>query len=281
MVEWNETTARYRLHDLARDFAEARLNQNQTELYAAQLRHATHYEQVLRATRELYTQGHDAIVPGLKLFDDERTNIEAGQSWARTHAAQGDEAAHLCMMYPNAGAYVLDMRQHPHERIAWLEAQAAAARQLKSRDAEGAALGNLGLAYADLGETQRAIEYHEKYLAIAEEIGDHRGEGNALGNLGNAYADLGETRRAIEYYEKRLVIAGETGDRRGQGNALGNLGVAYKTLGETRRAIEYHEKALIISISREIGDKRAEGQDLGNLGNAYATLGETRRAIEY
>lgn len=84
-----------------------------------------------------------------------------------------------------------------------------------------------------LGETSRAIQFCEQQLAIVREIGDRRGEGNALGNLGLAYADLGETHRAIQLYEQRLTIAREIGDRRGEGNALGNLGVAYKNLGET------------------------------------------------
>ena len=33
-----------------------------------------------------------------------------------------------------------------------------------------------------------------------------------------AYADLGELRRAIEFYEQGLVIEREIGDRRGEGN---------------------------------------------------------------
>ena len=55
------------------------------------------------------------------------------------------------------------------------------------RRGEGAALGNLGLAYADLGEVNKAIEFYKQVLVIAREIGDRRGEGSALGNLGNAY----------------------------------------------------------------------------------------------
>ena len=98
-------------------------------------------------------------------------------------------------------------------------------REIGDRRGEGTALGNLGAAYADLGETRRAIELYEQQLVIVREIGDRRGEGTALGNLGTAYADLGETRRAIELYEQRLVIAREIGDRRGEGTALGNLGL--------------------------------------------------------
>jgi tetratricopeptide (TPR) repeat protein len=53
---------------------------------------------------------------------------------------------------------------------------------------------------------ERAIEYYEGALAIAREIGDRLGEGNRLGNLGLAYRDLGQVERAIEYYEQALAI---------------------------------------------------------------------------
>jgi len=62
-------------------------------------------------------------------------------------------------------------------------------------------------------------------LVISKEIGDRRGEGNHLENLGNAYSDLGQVEKAIEYYEQALVISKEIGDKRGEGNRLGNLGV--------------------------------------------------------
>ena len=57
---------------------------------------------------------------------------------------------------------------------------------------------------------------YEQALAIAREIGDRRGEEVNLGNLGLAYAALGETRRAIAFYEQALAIAREIGDRGGK-----------------------------------------------------------------
>ncbi|HYH84078.1 MAG TPA: tetratricopeptide repeat protein [Pyrinomonadaceae bacterium] len=277
LVLYNEETRRYRLHDLARLFADSRLSE--TEQSAGRMRHATQYLKVLEECDELYLQGGEAIKTGLARYDAELRNIEAGQKWACEQSGGDEAAAQLCNAYPNAGVYMLSLRQHPRENIFWLEAALAAARQLQDRAAEGRHLGNLGIAYAALGETRRAVEFHEQALIVLREIGDRRGEGSVLGNLGLAYADLGETRRAIEFYEQRLVVAREIGDRRGEANALGNLGNAYAALGETRRAIEFHEQALV--IDREIGDRRGEGQDLGNLGNAYAALGETRRAIEF
>jgi len=277
LVEWNESSNRYRLHDLAQLFADAKLSTE--ERAVGEKRFAKHYSYVLAAANELYLKGGESLLHGLVLFDLEWGNIQAGHTWvaAQTNNADAD-VARLGMTYP-AGAWVLDLRQHSRERIRWLEIGLAAAQRLQHQQGEGATLGNLGNAYLELGETRRAIQFFEQALLIHREIGDRRGEGNDLGNLGSAYAVLGETRRAIQFYEQRLPIAREIGDRRGESNTLGNLGNAYADLGETRGAIQFYEQTLL--IHREIGDRRGEGNDLGNLGRAYLILGETRRAIQF
>jgi tetratricopeptide (TPR) repeat protein len=277
LVEWNPDAARYGLHDLARLFCDSRLSA--TDRAAAQSRHAAHYETVLRAADALYRQGGESIKRGLALFDLEWHNVQAGQVWAARHAQEDDAAAHLCNVYPDAGVYCLDLRQHPRERIRWTEAALDAARRLGDRRGEGNHLGRLGIAYRDLGQVERAIEYHEAALEIAREIGDRRGESADLGRLGLAYRALGQVERAIEYHEAALEIAREIGDRRGEGADLGSLGNAYRGLGQVERAIEYCQAAL--EIAREIGDRRSEGIRLGNLGNAYRDLGQVERAIEY
>ena len=210
---------------------------------------------------------------GLALFDEERTNILVGQAWSALHRDAHAGAARLTYEYTNAGAYVLEIRLPMRDRIAWLADAVAACRALGERRGEVSALGNLGIAWAGLGEARKATSY-EQALAIAREIGDRRSEGSTLGNLGRAWANLGETRKAIELYEQRLAIAREIGDRRGEGNALGNLGIAWADLGEARKAIEFYEQAL--AIAREIGDRRGEGSTLGN----WATPGpiSARRA---
>ena len=277
LVEWHPEAERYRVHDLARVFAGSRLGE--MDRASGQERHAAHYQMVCGAANALYERGGEWLLRGLGLFDLEWDNIEAGHRWAEENAAGNRWALELCDGYPAGCFHILPMRQHPRQRIVWLETALTAARRLDRRQAEGWHLGNLGAAYYLLGEVRRAIEYHEQALAVFREIGDRRGEGAVLGNLGLAYADLGEVRRAIEYHEQALEIDREIGDRRTEGNRLGNLGLAYANLGDAWRAIEYHEQALV--IAREIGDREGEGNQLGNLGNAYAALGEVRRAIEY
>jgi len=285
LVEYDPAESRYYLHDLARLYAAS--CQTPEEQLAVGERHVEHFLELLEECQQLYTQGGEAMLNGLARFDAHRAHIEAGQAWAARRyqaltARQTTEALEIAAQFCNRYAWQGDLlydRFHPRQRIEWMQVGLSAARHLKHKQAEGAHLDNLGLAYAALSEPRRAIEFYEQALVIARAIGDRRGEEAALGNLGLAYAALSEPRRAIEFHEQALVIARVLGDRRSEGAALNNLGIAYKDLGEPRRAIEFYEQHLV--IARALGDRRGEGNAFGCLGAAYADLGEPRRALEF
>lgn len=278
LVDWLGD-GRWRLHDLMRDVARLRADAlaEAAEIDRAAGRHAAHFMAVLGAAHRQYLQGGESVLAGLALADREWANIVAGRDWAAARAATDDVAARLCNLYPDAGTHVLDLRLHARQYIAWLDDALAAARKIKHRDAEGVHLGNLGVAYVNLGEARTAIGYNERHLEIAREIGDRRGEGNALGNLGNAYVVLGEAQKAIDHHVLALEISREIGDRRAEGQDLGNLGIAYKRLGQARKAIGYHEQQL--AMTREIGDHRGEGTALWNSALLLHELGDTSEAV--
>lgn len=276
LVEWNGSTRRYRLHNLVRLFADARLGE--IERFSAQLLHAAHYLNVLQNADKLFIGGGEGLNTGLALFELEWENIQAGQQWARENSGE-EKAALLCSKYPSAGTFLLDLRQHPRERLKWLEAALNAARRLKDRATEGRHLNSLGVAFQDMGDVRRAAEMYREALAVAQGVGDQRLEGSALGNMASASEALGDTRQAIQYNEARLALARQAGHRRGEGYALGSLGIAYAELGEAPRSIEYLEQAL--SIFRALGDRRSEGISLINLGNVYNELEQTQRSMEF
>jgi len=58
----------------------------------------------------------------------------------------------------------------------------------------------------DPRQAENAIEYHTRALAVARETGDRRDEGNQLGNLGLAYRDLGQVKKAREVWKQALRI---------------------------------------------------------------------------
>jgi tetratricopeptide (TPR) repeat protein len=275
LVERNEPTQRFHLHDLVRQFCNGKLSG--TERDAAMMRHATHYTKVGWEANELYLKGGENVRRGLELFDRERVHIEASFEWLEPR--RDEASATLLVSHVSGVTYTSDLRFHPRQSIRWLESQREAACTTKNRRSEGSALSNLGIAYVKLGEPRKAIDYFEQSLVIAREIADRSWEGLSLGNLGSAYFHLGEPRKAIEFHAQQLVIARDVGDRLSEGSALGNLGNAHIVLSEPRKAIEFYEQAL--AISREFGDRRAEGQGLGSLGNAYNDLGQPRKAIEF
>ena len=87
------------------------------------------------------------MLQGLRLFDLEWENIQSGHAWAVENRENGPQPLQLCFDFPNAGAYVLELRLHPRERIAWLEAGLRSAQKRENKEEEGVMLGNLGLAY--------------------------------------------------------------------------------------------------------------------------------------
>ncbi len=244
----------------------------------AEKAHAEFFAERARAAKEMYKQGNESFFKGLVLFDDNLTNIRAGQVWSAAYAEQDEEAAWLCTEYPDAAGYLMDLRLGAREQIRWLEQAVSAAQKLGDKKVEGSRIGAMAIVYRNSGQTTKAIEFFEQALNIADEMQDEQNKAAHLGNLGLAFADLGEFQKAIEYYLQAMAIDRKLGDRLGEGADLGSLGLAYYELDEPQKALEHHVQAL--EIAREMGDKRNEGAYLGNLGLAYVELGEIRKAIK-
>ncbi len=204
LVDFDEKNARMRLHDLARDFAIDRITDD--ELSLARSRHSRHYLSVLSLADDQYKSGGENVISGLNLYDAETRNILEGRDWAVGGTVEDSDRARLVIEYSYHGINIILLRLHSSTLVEWHQAAVDAAVRINSKSDEGIARGNLGLAYAALGEVRKAIENYEAALVIAREIGDRRGEGNRLGNLGNAYRNLGEVRKAIENYESSLAI---------------------------------------------------------------------------
>jgi hypothetical protein len=74
-------------------------------------------------------------------------------------------------------------------------------------------------------------------LDRARASGDRRGAGTTLGNLGSAYAALGEAARAIGYCEQALPVLQAIGDRQGEAICCWNLGEKLEKQDALARAV--------------------------------------------
>ena len=151
-------------------------------------------------------------------------------------------------------------------------------RGLKDHRGEGQVLGNLGVQYYRLGQSDQAIEYHQQALAIHREFKDLRFEGNELINLGEVYYDIGQYEQALECFQQALDIFRKIKGRRGEGQALSDMGGVCRDLGRYDQALGYLQEA--VAIKREIKDRLDEGEDLTRLGLVYLDLGQYDQALK-
>ena len=244
-------------------------------LEAARARHARHYCDVLATADDLYLKGGQGVLAGLALYDLEQRNIAAGQAWAAARIEQGRcrRAASRPTM-PTPAGISWSLRLHPRERIDWLEAQRRACVRLGDRRGEGNALGNLGNAWADLGEPRRAIELLR--AAPRDRARDRRParRGQRARQSGHR---LGGPRRAAAGDRASTSSTSRSRARSATGAARAARSAIWASPGRTSASrggrSSFYEQHL--AIAREIGDRRGEGNALGNLGTR---LGEPRRA---
>ncbi|MEG4207137.1 CHAT domain-containing protein [Microcoleus sp. Pol7_A1] len=156
---------------------------------------------------------------------------------------------------------------------------------LDDRTGEATTLNNIGLAYNDLGEKQKAKEYFNQALPLFRAMGDRAKEATTLTNIGLVYSDLGEKQTALDYYKQALDLRQKAGDRRGEALTLNNTGTTYSKLGQQQKAEEYFNQAL--PLFRAVGDRPGEALTLyhmailkGDRGNLIAALTDIETSIK-
>ena len=119
---------------------------------------------------------------------------------------------------------------------------------------------NRGIAYAALGQHQRAIGNYNKAIQLQPELF------LAYYNRGNAYAELGRYQSAIEDFNKAFSLKPDSIDLY---NSRGN---AYTALGQHRQALEDFNNAIRINSNNAVV--------YNNRGAIWGKLGQYQRAVE-
>jgi tetratricopeptide (TPR) repeat protein len=152
-------------------------------------------------------------------------------------------------------------------------------KNIEDREVESVDYKELGAAYYSLGNFNKAIGYYEKALEIDKAINKRAGEATCCTNLGENYRSLGNFNKAIEYHKKALEIDKAINKRAGEAICYVNLGAVYDGLGNFKKAVEFYEKSL--RITKDIGDRAGESKCYRNLGNTYNSLENFNKAIEF
>lgn len=185
---------------------------------------AQYYLEKLRAAEAAYEYGHEHSDYALALFASEWHHIQQWQHWAATHANDNHLIATLCKAYSQVGYTLLSLRQHPQERLQWLEAGLAAAQQLSDVQAEMIHLYRLGKIHHMLGAMGSSQDCLEKALALAQQLDNSLYVSKILIAFGNMFYSKGEYAQAQTALEQALNLSKAIDAKREEGIALNGLG---------------------------------------------------------
>lgn len=134
---------------------------------------------------------------------------------------------------------------------------------------------NLGIAYAQTGQKQKAAEYLRH--ALVENLKPREKE-KILANLGTVYMDSGDLPAARECYVKALAIAGEHRDPGMQIAYLNHLALIAVERKNLEEAVGYQEQSC--SLAEETGNRRALQDSLTRLALLADLQGDRQKCEE-
>ena len=148
-------------------------------------------------------------------------------------------------------------------------------------------LNNVGAAYKNLGEYDKAIEYYQENLKIQEQLGNLYSMAQSKANIANVYYAFElDYEKVLEYYNESLEHLNEyltqnpdhlQGKQLLAGIYL-NIGIAYKEIEDDDMAIENFQLAL--DLYTDIDNKVGIANTLNSIGLVYLAAGSYQEALD-
>jgi CHAT domain-containing protein len=171
-----------------------------------------------------------------------RRFFENSLSFARAHGDQFLEATALL----NLGASSL-REEHFGQAIDWTEAALQSATAIDAGSIATKALGNLGWAYYNLGDTEKSLQLTEQAEKRSIELANVIDQLSYLNNAGYLYAELRDTPRAEQSYLSALGLARKIDSKEDIYNSLRALALVSVESGDPAEARKYSDEAIAIA----------------------------------
>lgn len=153
------------------------------------------------------------------------------------------------------------------------------AQKIKYPEGESRSLGVLAVAFRQMGNYQKALEFFLKKLQIEEKRNNPRNLASALINIGILYVNLGQYAEAMSYYKRAdtVITADRITDLEYYIN--NNLGDVYERLNINDSAFLYFSKSLVIATNKKNGDLM--GTSMIGFGHIYLKQANYSMALQY
>jgi len=166
-----------------------------------------------------------------------------------------------------------------NERIEFAEQVIVLSEKFNDHRSKAEAYNHLGVAYNNLGNSQKSIDYFLRALKVMEQINDKNGIANSYVNIGQANFYLENFNKSLEYFQKALKLREEIGEKNDISQSLILIGNVKGKTAKYEEALDFYFKSL--AIKKEIGDKRGISQIYNNLGNICLEVGRQEEALGY
>ena len=248
----------YTLHLVLGDYARSQLNDDKRKY--AEIRHQTHYLEVLKRSEKDW-QTVETAMPQIRT------------AWKRIASNDSDSL----YAWATAANTFFNLRGLWDDKIAWVEAVLIAAHSAGQREREGWCENELGITFYNLGELDRALEHCQTSRELYREMGDRIGEATSRNYLGGIYDRRGELDVALEHFQASLAISRDLTAHETKIFARNHIGLIHQKRGELDLALSQYEENL--AIAREIGDRANIAESLRNVGFIYNRRGDLDSAL--
>jgi CHAT domain-containing protein len=175
-------------------------------------------------------------------IDSAKQFFEQSLQFARAHNDHFLEAS----AFLNLGLTSL-REEHFDEAIDWTNAAYQSSTAQGADDIALTALGNLGWAYYNLGDSEKSLQLSLEAEKRARQVGNVVLQLSWTTNAGYVYAERGDLVRAKESYLKALDLATKIGGKQSIYNALRALALVSIEGGELEQARKYSDQAIAIA----------------------------------
>jgi predicted ATPase/DNA-binding SARP family transcriptional activator len=306
LLHYDRASRRYSLHELLRQYADAKLGATPSQEHGVRNDHARYYGEFLE---QRYEQ--------IRSNDQNETlaeidNLQTAWNWAVTTCNLAVFRMSLRSLF---WLYALQAKDHQGIRKALGQA-VTALRRVAPTDERNLVLGHIlavqavfspddgrplaeeGLALVrkfgtradiafvqliagvSLGHSDERLTYYQDSLAIYSELGDQWGTARCLYDIGMVnYWHLLNITEGKQYIEQAYTIFREIGDQDGIRLCLQNLGIIEGLQGNHAAARRYTEASL--AIVRKLGNRPRTADLLSNLAYNVVALGRFDEAEQY
>ncbi|RRR66634.1 MAG: tetratricopeptide repeat protein [Candidatus Viridilinea halotolerans] len=277
LIDWNELSQRFNLHDLVRDFALSRIKDEEL----VRLRYAKYYASIAQEANQIYGKGGEHALIGLSIFDREMSHIESSYKWL-TKRVGNSIIDKLLLQHDyiiTLGTQIGQLRIPPKDLLNRLSLHLDVLRRLERSELEAITIHSMGYLTCVIGNRKDAVSILEQALDIARTKNDLNQESLTLLTMGWNYGMMNSYSDSFKFLRKALDISRSISNKTRESQALDNFGIIYLRSGDIANAEYYYRQALL--AKQEIGDIRGEARVLAGIGRIADSKGEHNEAIQY